>query len=171
MSPIVRLTLFKIPDPAAVQQAVQKYSTLAQDALKVTIPSPSPCMSRAPSLPGALLPASTPSLACPHPLEQHANTHVAPPVFPPTNLPLQTNTDSSLPLPPQDGKPYIQLSAGHIAHADPRSRGYTFIARTVFLSNEDMSYYDESCAAHGAIKALLKGKVDDGPPVVMVMDG
>ncbi|KAL5405217.1 hypothetical protein PMIN06_010987 [Paraphaeosphaeria minitans] len=104
MPPIVRLTLFKIPDAALVQQAVHKYSTLARDALK-------------------------------------------------------------------DGSPYIQLSAGHTLHADPRSKGYTFLARTVFLSEEDMAYYDESCEAHGAIKTLLKGKFEDGPPVVCVMDG
>ncbi|OAL52413.1 hypothetical protein IQ07DRAFT_370687 [Pyrenochaeta sp. DS3sAY3a] len=34
MSKIVRLTLFKIPDAAVVQEAIQKYSTLAQDAVK-----------------------------------------------------------------------------------------------------------------------------------------
>ena len=71
----------------------------------------------------------------------------------------------------QDGKPYIQLSAGHVTHADPRSRGYTFVARTVFLSKEDMAYYDEKDEKHGEIKSLLKGKVEDGPPLVVVMDG
>lgn len=35
MPPLVRLTLFKIPDPAVLQQAVQKYATLSQDAKKV----------------------------------------------------------------------------------------------------------------------------------------
>ncbi|KAJ4359554.1 uncharacterized protein N0V89_000109 [Didymosphaeria variabile] len=104
MSPIVRLTLFKIPDPAVVQQAVQKYSTLYQEALK-------------------------------------------------------------------DGKPYIQISAGHVTHSDPHSRGYTFVARTVFLSKEDMDYYDEKDEKHGEIKSLLKGKVEEGPPVVVCMDG
>ncbi|PSN60943.1 hypothetical protein BS50DRAFT_563001 [Corynespora cassiicola Philippines] len=34
MPKILRLTLFKIPDPAHVKEAVQKYSTLSQDALK-----------------------------------------------------------------------------------------------------------------------------------------
>ncbi|KAL1591692.1 hypothetical protein SLS60_011691 [Paraconiothyrium brasiliense] len=104
MSPIVRLTLFKIPDASLVQQIAQKYSTLYQEALK-------------------------------------------------------------------DGKPYIQLSAGHIPHADPRSRGYTFIARTVFLSKEDMNYYDELDERHAEIKALLRGRLEDGPPLVVVMDG
>ncbi|KAJ4371170.1 hypothetical protein N0V83_004386 [Neocucurbitaria cava] len=31
---IVRLTLFKISDPAVIQEAIQKYSTLTQDAVK-----------------------------------------------------------------------------------------------------------------------------------------
>jgi len=35
MSPIVRLTVFKIPDPAVVKQAVEKYNTLSKEALKV----------------------------------------------------------------------------------------------------------------------------------------
>ncbi|KAF2020686.1 hypothetical protein BU24DRAFT_416375 [Aaosphaeria arxii CBS 175.79] len=34
MPKIARLTLFKIPDPANVQEAIKKYSTLTQDALK-----------------------------------------------------------------------------------------------------------------------------------------
>ncbi|KAJ4295314.1 hypothetical protein N0V90_007325 [Kalmusia sp. IMI 367209] len=104
MPPIVRLTLFKIPDAAVVQQAVNKYSTLSQEAVK-------------------------------------------------------------------DGNQYIQISAGHVTHQDSRSRGYTFVARTVFLSKEDMEYYDNEDAAHREIKALLKGKVEDGPPLVIYMDG
>ncbi|KAF2853332.1 hypothetical protein T440DRAFT_466308 [Plenodomus tracheiphilus IPT5] len=32
MPNIVRLTLFKLPDAAVVQEAIQKYSTLSQDA-------------------------------------------------------------------------------------------------------------------------------------------
>lgn len=35
MAKIVRLTLFKLDDPAVVQEAIQKYSTLTQDAKKV----------------------------------------------------------------------------------------------------------------------------------------
>lgn len=35
MPPLVRLTLFKIPDPAILHQAAQKYASLAEDALKV----------------------------------------------------------------------------------------------------------------------------------------
>jgi hypothetical protein len=32
-----------------------------------------------------------------------------------------------------------------------------------------MDYYDNECAAHGEIKALLKGKIG-GPPLVVYMD-
>lgn len=73
--------------------------------------------------------------------------------------------------PLQDGEQYIQTSAGHVTHEDPRSRGYTFVARTVFLTKEDMDYYDTECAAHGNIKAMLKGKIEDGPPLMVYMDG
>lgn len=35
MSKIVRLTLMKVTDDEAIQQAIQKYATLTQDAKKV----------------------------------------------------------------------------------------------------------------------------------------
>ena len=35
MPKIVRLTLFKIPDQTHINQAIQKYATLTQDAVKV----------------------------------------------------------------------------------------------------------------------------------------
>jgi hypothetical protein len=55
-------------------------------------------------------------------------------------------------------------------HDDPRNKGYTLVARTVFESKEDMDFYDNECGAHGEIKAVLKGKVVDGPPLVVYMD-
>jgi hypothetical protein len=39
MPKIIRLTLFKIPEDAAIQEAVKKYSTLTQDAVKVSFES------------------------------------------------------------------------------------------------------------------------------------
>jgi hypothetical protein len=36
MSKIIRLTLFKL-DPAHVEEAIAKYSTLTQDAVKVSL--------------------------------------------------------------------------------------------------------------------------------------
>ncbi|UPX15465.1 uncharacterized protein EKO05_0005911 [Ascochyta rabiei] len=34
MSQIIRMTLFKLSDAAVIQEAIQKYSTLTQDAVK-----------------------------------------------------------------------------------------------------------------------------------------
>lgn len=34
-----------------------------------------------------------------------------------------------------------------------------------------MDFYDGEDAAHGEIKALLKGRVEDGPPLVVYMEG
>ncbi|KAF1911319.1 hypothetical protein BDU57DRAFT_524379 [Ampelomyces quisqualis] len=102
MSKIVRLTLLKVTDQDTIQQAIQKYATLAQDAKK-------------------------------------------------------------------DGKQYIHMAAANATRDDPRSQGYTMVARTVFGCKEDMDFYDTECAAHGAIKAILKPKVG-GPPLVVYMD-
>ncbi|ORY13100.1 hypothetical protein BCR34DRAFT_481723 [Clohesyomyces aquaticus] len=102
MPRILRLTLFKIPDSEHIAGAVQKYSTLSQDAIK-------------------------------------------------------------------DGKPYISMAQATPTHDDPRSQGFTLVARTVFECKEDMDYYDQECAAHAEIKALFKGKVA-GPPCMLYMD-
>jgi hypothetical protein len=37
MSKIIRLTLFKIPEAAHIEEAIAKYSTLTQDAIKVSL--------------------------------------------------------------------------------------------------------------------------------------
>ncbi|PVH95070.1 hypothetical protein DM02DRAFT_168797 [Periconia macrospinosa] len=103
MSRILRITLFKIPDAAHVQEAIAKYSTLTNDAKK-------------------------------------------------------------------DGKPYITSAAASPTHDDARNQGYTLVARTTFESKADMDYYDNECEAHGAIKAGLKGKLVDGPPLVVYVD-
>ena len=69
----------------------------------------------------------------------------------------------------QDGNPYIQQATAHQPYDDPRSQGYTLVARTVFDSKADMDYYDNECEAHTAIKAFIKPKVE-GPPLVIYMD-
>ncbi|KAF2025846.1 hypothetical protein EK21DRAFT_75474 [Setomelanomma holmii] len=102
MPKIVRLTLLKVTDAETIQQAIQKYGSLAQDAKK-------------------------------------------------------------------DGKPYIHMAAANPTHDDPRSQGYTMVARTVFESREAMDYYDNECEAHGSIKVLLKPKVA-GPPLVIYFE-
>ncbi|KAJ4991983.1 stress responsive a b barrel domain-containing protein [Stagonosporopsis vannaccii] len=102
MSQIARMTLFKLTDAAAIKEAIQKYSTLTQDAVK-------------------------------------------------------------------DGKPYIQQATAHQPYDDPRTQGYTLVARTIFKSKADMDYYDNECEAHAAIKAFIKPKIG-GPPLVVYMD-
>jgi hypothetical protein len=37
MSKILRITLFKIPNPSHVEEAIAKYSTLSKDAVKVKL--------------------------------------------------------------------------------------------------------------------------------------
>ncbi|KAJ4395445.1 hypothetical protein N0V91_010844 [Didymella pomorum] len=69
----------------------------------------------------------------------------------------------------KDGKPYIQQATAHQPYDDPRSQGYTLVARTVFNSKSDMDYYDNECEAHAAIKSFIKPKVG-GPPLVVYMD-
>jgi hypothetical protein len=43
-----------------------------------------------------------------------------------------------------------------VAEDDARSQGYTVICKTEFASMEDLKYYDDSCAAHQALKATAK---------------
>ncbi|KAH6633458.1 hypothetical protein C7974DRAFT_412447 [Boeremia exigua] len=69
----------------------------------------------------------------------------------------------------KDGKPYIKQATAHQPHDDPRSQGYTLVARTVFDSKADMDYYDNECEAHAAIKSFVKPKAG-GPPLVVYMD-
>jgi hypothetical protein len=69
----------------------------------------------------------------------------------------------------QDGKPYISMAQATPTHDDPRSQGYTLVARTVFESKADMDFYDQECDVHKEIKAMFKGKVA-GPPCMLYMD-
>jgi len=48
------------------------------------------------------------------------------------------------------------------AEEDPRSQGYTLVAKTEFASMADMRYYDNECAAHGALKVVAKGLAVEG---------
>ncbi|KAF3006446.1 hypothetical protein E8E13_002646 [Curvularia kusanoi] len=102
MSKIVRMTLFKLSDTAVIKEAIQKYSTLTQDAVK-------------------------------------------------------------------NGERYIEQATAHQPYDDPRTQGYTLVARTVFKSKADMDYYDNECEAHAAIKSYIKPKAG-GPPLVVYMD-
>lgn len=61
------------------------------------------------------------------------------------------------------------MATANPTHDDPRSQGYTMVARTAFASKADMDFYDNECEAHAAIKGLLKPNVG-GPPLVVYMD-
>jgi hypothetical protein len=39
---------------------------------------------------------------------------------------------------------------------DPKTQGYTLVAKTEFASMAEMRYYDDECEAHAKIKALAK---------------
>jgi hypothetical protein len=69
----------------------------------------------------------------------------------------------------QDGKTYIQLAQANPTRDDPRSQGYTLLARCIFESKEDMDYYDNEDEAHAKIKAHFKPKVNS-PPLVIYSD-
>ena len=67
---------------------------------------------------------------------------------------------------PQDGKPYIvDVQAGK-AFPDQRAQGYTLAIVSIFKNKEDMTYYDEQCEAHAALKKVAGGVMDGRPLMV-----
>ncbi len=62
----------------------------------------------------------------------------------------------------QDGKPYITYLSAGVAETNPRSLGYTVVAKSEFASPEDMRYYDDECPAHATLKktAALLGMAE-----------
>ncbi|KAL0937730.1 stress responsive A/B Barrel domain-containing protein [Colletotrichum truncatum] len=62
----------------------------------------------------------------------------------------------------KDGKPYILSMVVGPAIDDPRSQGFTVVAKTEFASLEDMRFYDDECAAHGVLKSFVKEKLTVG---------
>ncbi|TEY43195.1 hypothetical protein BOTCAL_0375g00110 [Botryotinia calthae] len=53
--------------------------------------------------------------------------------------------------------PYIvSLQAGESQANDPRTQGYSLVAKTEFKNMEDLKYYDESCEAHKWFKGEIK---------------
>ncbi|OHE96615.1 stress responsive A/B Barrel domain-containing protein [Colletotrichum orchidophilum] len=62
----------------------------------------------------------------------------------------------------KDGKPYILSMVVGPAVDDPRTQGFTVVAKTEFASLEDMKYYDDECAAHGVLKTFVKGSLTIG---------
>jgi len=65
----------------------------------------------------------------------------------------------------------VELTRPNSCHAgqakeDPRSKGYTVVAYTVFASLDDMKYYDTDCAAHAKLKKVAVEIVEEFPLVV-----
>ena len=69
----------------------------------------------------------------------------------------------------QDGKPYILSCEATKTMDDPRSQGYTLVARSRFNNLEDMKFYDEECEAHKQLKELAKGKIEP-PPLTLYFE-
>ncbi len=63
---------------------------------------------------------------------------------------------------PQNGAPYILSLTAGVAEADPRSNGFTVVAKTEFANLDDMMYYDNECKAHQDLKAAAKGLTIEG---------
>ncbi|KAK6532116.1 hypothetical protein TWF694_003278 [Orbilia ellipsospora] len=68
----------------------------------------------------------------------------------------------------KDGKPYIVSLSAKKTKDDPRRKGYTLCAISVFKSLDDMNYYDTDCAAHKALKAVAAGKLEEMPMTVFM---
>ncbi|CAK7235120.1 hypothetical protein SEUCBS140593_009175 [Sporothrix eucalyptigena] len=69
----------------------------------------------------------------------------------------------------KDGKPYIRSVRAGPAKDDPRSKGFTFAAISVFDSLADMQYYDNGCAAHAELRSFAQS-VHEGAMVVYFED-
>ncbi|CAK7221621.1 hypothetical protein SBRCBS47491_004591 [Sporothrix bragantina] len=69
----------------------------------------------------------------------------------------------------KDGKPYIRSVRAGPAKDDPRSKGFTFAAISVFDSLADMQYYDSGCAAHAELRSFAQS-VHEGAMVVYFED-
>ncbi|KAF2674358.1 hypothetical protein BT63DRAFT_408555 [Microthyrium microscopicum] len=69
----------------------------------------------------------------------------------------------------KDGRDYIVDLQVYKLHNDPRSGGFTFMARSVFSSLDDMRYYDDQDEAHTELKKTLKPNVLGGQDGVMTV--
>lgn len=55
----------------------------------------------------------------------------------------------------RNGKPYILSLHAGIPMDNPRTQGYTVVAKTEFASLDDMMYYDNECPAHQELKKFV----------------
>lgn len=62
-----------------------------------------------------------------------------------------------------------RLSAG-LTLEDPRSKGYTVVAEAEFSSLDDMRFYDDECAAHGALKKKAAALGLTEPPLTIYFE-
>ncbi|UNI24083.1 hypothetical protein JDV02_009859 [Purpureocillium takamizusanense] len=62
----------------------------------------------------------------------------------------------------RNGAPYILSLTAGVAETDPRSNGFTVVAKTEFASLDDMKFYDNECKAHQALKAAAKDLTIEG---------
>ncbi|KAH8885677.1 hypothetical protein GQ53DRAFT_828710 [Thozetella sp. PMI_491] len=71
----------------------------------------------------------------------------------------------------KDGKPYILYMAAGPVIGDPRNKGYTLVAKSEFANLEDLKFYDEACAAHGALKKVVGTFGMQEPPLTVYFEG
>ncbi|EON98758.1 putative stress responsive a b barrel domain-containing protein [Phaeoacremonium minimum UCRPA7] len=71
----------------------------------------------------------------------------------------------------KDGKPYIPFICAGVAMDDPRTKGYTIVAKTEFWSLEDLQYYDKECEAHAALKKTAATLGLAEPPLTVYFEG
>ncbi|GKT50758.1 uncharacterized protein ColSpa_10939 [Colletotrichum spaethianum] len=170
---IHRVTMFKIADEGQKQQLIEQYKVLGSSQKKVRPRGdrslytlalawagggvrpegfdarPRASVSRVPESPGPAppSPSTTPRWIA-------DAKHIA--------IDNPQNTTKADHRAPQDGKPYILSMVVGPAADDPRTQGFTVVAKTEFASLDDMKYYDDECAAHGALKAFVKEKLTVG---------
>ena len=167
---IHRVTMFKLPGEEAQKGLLAAYDQLAKDQKKVR---PLPCGCR-----HAARLAKTDlhqlllyhfGLAMQSCLSNEANQCRAELTncrFYPSSEELQANRDSL-----QDGKPYIPFICAGVAMDDPRTKGYTIVAKTEFWSLEDLQYYDKECEAHAALKKTAATLGLAEPPLTVYFEG
>ncbi|KAI9760175.1 MAG: hypothetical protein M1840_002592 [Geoglossum simile] len=56
----------------------------------------------------------------------------------------------------KNDRPYIVSFQAGQTFEDPRSQGYTVVAKSEFRNKEDMAYYDSECQAHKNFKAAAR---------------
>ncbi|KAK4124824.1 hypothetical protein N657DRAFT_689229 [Parathielavia appendiculata] len=66
----------------------------------------------------------------------------------------------------RNGKPYILNLRAEQVLDDPRSKGYTVMAKMTFRDREDMQYFDGWCEAHETLKKTAMEVTTERPLVI-----